>query len=299
MRKMRNFLGADALESGEHLMHSDRLAMRWGTANAPEVRRHVSSETDVWVENGVVDGWFKRHGMAPIGTALKPVTGDVRVIQWGAAVDMSARDAIYSTAFNRTVRQRVPEFRIEMNNALMDAGMTRREAVGVTGEFSRKFPDGFTSNDVRVFLGQYLPDGMAERMGRNWQSMVNATNKHARSEVKRVLFAGKTTNADQVLSNVLLFHYFMSRQYVYLVRQALHHPGLINAYVRFNEMMDEYAENTNAPSWLRGFLRFTVAGPGVAVFMHPMNLLSVGNIFGDAPFDVEESQNWIETNTWK
>lgn len=296
MRSMRNFLGADVLDTGEQLMQADRLAMRWGTGNAPEVRRHVSSETDVFVEHGVVEGWFKRHGMSPIGTALRPITGDVRVIQWGAAVDMAARDAIYGAAFNRTIRQRVPEFRIQVNDELMNAGMSRRQAVEITGEFSRRHPSGFSSNDVREFYRQYLPDGKAERLGRDWQSMVNATNKHARSEVKRVLFAGKTTNADQILSNVLLFHYFMSRQYVYLVRQALHHPGLINTYVRFNEMMEEYAEDTNAPSWLRGFLRFTLSGPGIALYFHPMNLLSVGNIFGDAPFDFgsEDDQTWVE-----
>ena len=294
MREMRNFLGIDPTESGEVLMHADSLSLNWGAPNAPEVRRHVSSETDVFVEKGVTEQFLANHKLGGLGKALRPVTGDVRVIQWGAAVDMSSRDIVYSTAFTRQMRTVVPEFRIQANEMLMATGMSRREAVEITGDFARRYPDHFTANDVRTYFKDYLPDGQSERLARDFQSAVNGAVTHGRNEVKRVLFAGKRYNADTVLSNVVLFHYFLSRQLYFFSIQALHHPGLINTYLRYNAMMDEYADNKDVPPWLRGFIRFTVAGPGVALYLNPMNLLSVGPIFGDPVLDFNEDQTWLQ-----
>src|SRR5699024_2539835 len=148
MRSMRNFLGVDPTDSGETLMHADRISLDWGAPNAPEIRRHVSSETDVFVEKGVTEQFLADHKLVGLGKALRAVTGDVRVIQFGAAVDMASRDAVYSTAFTRRMRTVVPEFRIQANDMLMAAGTSRREAVEITGDFARRHPDGFTSNDV-------------------------------------------------------------------------------------------------------------------------------------------------------
>jgi hypothetical protein len=294
---MHKLVGGDIFDTSRAVMNADLIAHRWGTSRAPEVRRHVSSGTDLSKEHGVVEGYFRRHNI-PGARLAAGVFGDTRVIRMAAAFDMAARDAVYAAAFNRQVKTTITEFRIQTNKLLMDTGMSRAEAVGVMNTFRQKHKAGFTSNDVRDFFRLYLPDGKAERLARDWQAMVNDTTKHARGEVTRVLFAGKETNLDAALKSVLMFHYFMSRQYFYTIRQALHHPGLLNAYARFNEMMGEYYDENqeSIPTWLQGFMRYAIAGPGgMALFINPTSLISVGNIFGDPDIDFGDDKNWLQS----
>jgi hypothetical protein len=117
---------------------------------------------------------------------------------------------------------------------------------------------GHDANDMRRVLddlnGQWGPtrvygdlmaafgdDGMATHLSRAWKSAGGRVQTKAENEAKRLFFTGyERGGIEKGLKRVFLFHYFTSRQTALYASQALHHPGIMNAYINATQGFDRY-----------------------------------------------------------
>jgi len=152
-------------------------------------------------------------------------------------------------------------------------------------------------NDVTRFFGQRIGQGRSTRLGRDWQSVVNKTERNARDAVRKYAFAGDTTRADLVMSRVFIFHYFMTRQSNYYVQAMARHPALINAYFNIKERLEQ--ANVEWPDYLEGWVKLMISPFGQQIFVNPFSMASSYLVFNDPGFmgrqeDMTTSGYWLK-----
>lgn len=113
----------------------------------------------------------------------------------------------------------------------------------------------------------------ADRMKRDWNTVVNSEKQYAASEVKRVMFSWDNTKADDVIQNIFLYHYWATRAGFLYSKEMLKKPYLINMYMDSAEQIQMEAEKGNYPNWMKGFTRILNSPTGVALFMSPMDMI--------------------------
>ena len=113
----------------------------------------------------------------------------------------------------------------------------------------------FDPDVVRRVVG----GGKGEHLARRWRSQLTALDKDARKHMERYLFSYRQMNADKIIGQTFLFHYWMTRASVLHIRLALDHPALLATYTRAWEGMDKL-ENENLPKWAQDYLQL-MSGP--------------------------------------
>ena len=268
--------GADPFVYSDGVLQSDRLSNDWGFSNSPEVRDRVvgNMQMSMGAEESLT---MVRSARNPVSRNIyRAVFGDERAMRLGSAIEMYSRDTVFHSAFTRQTPLEVSNFRADARRRLEHEGYGRRETNAIIRRFSDRNPRGFSQLEVETFFRNYLPEGVAERMGRGWADRVNVMERAARAETRRVLFPRQMTRADEGLRNIFFYNYFLSRQFFSITRQQFRRPGFRNAYEGYVEMMHEYLDqNPETPDWLRGMIRIT-ALPGMATYVNPTALIQIG-----------------------
>lgn len=111
----------------------------------------------------------------------------------------------------------------------------------------------FSADDVRMTLrGRGMTD---DTLARSWAEELDTRWAEARKKVEDVYFSYKKTNADEALSHIFMFHYFMTR---YAGQQAgfmMTHPGFANAYANWWEQKAEL-QSEIMPDWMANWVQW-------------------------------------------
>lgn len=216
-----------------------------------------------------------------------------------AAPDEQAKHVVFNAEF-RKIRQEVealPEhFRrtsSQMNVRREGLGVVAARAERAMPEILRKFQTPYSRTPV--FTGEELERGildyfendirrgtvnrdsvkvLADRMKRDWNTVVNSQKQKANSEVKRVMFSWDNTRADDLIQNVFLYHYWATRAGFLYTKEMIKKPFIFNLYTAAANQMYEEADKGGYPDWLRGWTRLMNTPAGVTLFANPLDMVS-------------------------
>ena len=146
-------------------------------------------------------------------------------------------------------------------------------------------------------FGKYLKDNLLTGMRetpdmaqfRNAIDRVTRDNKNAirgilddaSTQVDNALFDWRSTNADELIGKVALFHYWQSRQGAFYVQEAMKRPGFLSAYGRMMEDFEQQATELDQPAWLKGFFQFQNSIGGFTTWFSPTDLVQSLLTFAD------------------
>jgi hypothetical protein len=109
-------------------------------------------------------------------------------------------------------------------------------------------------------------------LGRAWQSELNRAIEIGMAEQKKVFFSYKNTNADELVSNVFMFHYWQTRATYMHTRAALRHPVLLNGYYKIFEELRDRNEHSNL-GYLGSVYKFMTSPSGIYAAFDPLGIL--------------------------
>lgn len=245
-----------------------------------ETRFDVGSEKDLVLEEALGRGYT----WTPLRAFADPYIRDFRV-----AGDRTARWMLNAAVYKRNLR----DASIRMGGLIR----TRAERAGLDADaVVRAFdemPPGTGGDVTRVMKEAGLPDGVAERLGRDWAELVRKADVDADQRVKKLLFSYKMTGADNVARRFLFFHYWMSRALVLHSRTTLQNPWLISAYGRAWEAMEREAEQNGYPPSLVGFVRLMQSDYGTLTLVSPLNVLVPFGMLVEQHGDDPGVLNWL------
>jgi hypothetical protein len=138
----------------------------------------------------------------------------------------------------------------------------------------------------------------ANRVGRDYNNKKNDAYQLAAREAQRVFFSWDTTNIDEAIQNVFLYHYWTTRASALYAREFAKKPWMAGAMFRFAEALNEEAEENDYPEWLKGFTRFVNSPGGVTLFFSPLDLASTFLLFnweltGNNPLQTKGDLTWF------
>lgn len=138
----------------------------------------------------------------------------------------------------------------------------------------------------------------ANRVGRDYNSAKNTHYQLAAREAQRVFFSWDTTNIDEAIGNVFLYHYWTTRASALYASEMAKKPWMAGALFRFAEALNQEAEENNYPEWLKGFTRFVNSPGGVTLFNSPLDLASTFLLFnwelaGNDPLSPRGDLTWF------
>ena len=110
---------------------------------------------------------------------------------------------------------------------------------------------------------------LADRVGRDYASRALDVHRQSVAEVNRSLFSYRYTNADELASNVLAFHFYQTRSARLYVQQAIKHPALASNYYRTMQGLEAYGDEHGFPPSLMGFMRLLNGPVGFTMFFSP------------------------------
>jgi hypothetical protein len=215
-----------------------------------------------------------------------------RITQWVVRMEKGLPEAASRTASNTAERAR----RLGLNpieaRAIVEGLGAPAGAVGTRG--TRGAMNAKTLNAVmedfarRGGLGEKPARDFADRVVRDWRNALDGTKKAAKAETRRVLFGAPETNLDAIVRRIFFFHYWNSRASVLYTREAIRHPGIINAYVKGLEEAREMSEDDNAPPWLKGWLKLADSPLGLSIFLNPWALVTTSFMGAEG----EDERGW-------
>jgi ParB-like chromosome segregation protein Spo0J len=129
------------------------------------------------------------------------------------------------------------------------------------------------------------------RISRDWDNASRRTLVAARDKNRTVLFSGPATNADQILSNMLLFNFFFARQTKFMLRQMVRNPGMARAVMAANQSDWAEARRRGAPDWLQNFIK-VMDKYGIELWANPVGLVGT-YIFFRYQAPSEDERNWV------
>ena len=163
-----------------------------------------------------------------------------------------------------------------------NTGKPYRTMFGTT----RKFEPIWDGHDYRNYMRTHLAEDMlrkpppdlldnaVDRVFRTAQTEKRAIHDAVGKGVDDALFSWRDTNADKLLGRMFLFHYWQSRQGGLYVSEALKRPGLISAYGRMMDEMEQQAEELDQPNWMKGFFQFQNSIAGFTMWYSPVDMVS-------------------------
>jgi hypothetical protein len=114
----------------------------------------------------------------------------------------------------------------------------------------------------------------ADRVARDFTEVDNLHLQRAAREVQRVGFSWDETNADKLLSNIILYHYWSSRAGFLYAKEMAKKPWLAAAFMNLTEQLMTEAEEYNYPDWMKGFTRILNSPAGLTMLFHPLDAIS-------------------------
>lgn len=146
---------------------------------------------------------------------------------------------------------------------------------------------GFSGTDLyRLARTQALLDpsitparahAFADRVATRHTDRVLDVHNRSIAEVNRAVFNPTYTNADELVANVLAFHFYQTRSAKLYARQALRHPAIAANYYRATQGLQHYAEEHDLPASLNAFMRFIGSPAGFLLFVNPIAMWDVFN----------------------
>ena len=172
------------------------------------------------------------------------------------AMDVLRRRAVFLSQVQQEYGQRQARWLAESNAILDRAGLASDAFDGL--------PDLFSVRQTReAALAAGADEKTANRIARNWKAELNAMRTSADAEQKRVLFDfSHRTRADDILSNVFFYHFWMTRAYPAYASMAIRNPAFLALWYRTWMASEQQARTEGLPASFVGRLRYkgTVAG---------------------------------------
>ncbi len=283
--------GAHPIRSFSDMTATEKLAMANGHQVSSAVTDGIAG--DLPGRRLELGKFYESHGWTQ-GKASKAFFGDAGVAHNAMIADVVGRDRVYEITYRRQLAQDTKAFVDEhIAPRLLDEGYTRAQVDQIADGFFQAQDNpawGFSSNEVRSYFRDYLPNNMSDRLGRDWQEISHERNRIANKEVTRITFAGQgSTKLDELLRPFVMFHFFSSRQLGFITTQALRHPALINFYVNSQQALQDYADSHELPEWLAGSIA-VFGALGITGFLRPFALLQVGSLYGDPTLNFDDGK---------
>ena len=190
------------------------------------------------------------------------------------AWDLAARKGLFGHLIDANITEARPFFR-----QMMEQELPRGADMDL---FARKFDElgeFFSPEQIREQFADFGAN-YADRMARDWTNSTSLILDNAREEVKRVLFSGQMTNADQYLSRVIMFHYWASRATPLYTQALLTHAGFLNAFIRLQQELAEQAESGEYGQSVNGMLKFFGTPFGFNIFIRPEAMIQTVMSYG-------------------
>jgi hypothetical protein len=121
----------------------------------------------------------------------------------------------------------------------------------------------------------------ANRVGRDWASVLNTENQRAAKKVREVFFSWDNTQIDDVVQNVFLYHYWATRATALYAREMVKKPWMAAGFIRMGQQLQEEAEQGDYPDWLKGWTRIMNSPAGVAMWMNPLDMIGTALIHAE------------------
>jgi hypothetical protein len=169
-----------------------------------------------------------------------------------SAFDIVFRKALYGDTILSSLPDAVRGFRTHALDVARQRGIDPAAVDRVLLDLGPRF----SSDRVRRELRTVGDARFADVLARDWQNQLGQIREAARAEVARVFFSGQETNLDALARRTVLFHYWISRATKLYTAEALKNPGLMAAYFRAWEGIEQAAEEGNYPGALKGFIRY-------------------------------------------
>lgn len=175
------------------------------------------------------------------------------------------------TTYVGSIRRQMPQARNDFLNLAEDRAA--REAGFNMGTFEQSLGDVFSADDVRIRAAEAgAGPGMAERLARDWQESLTKMEKLAAEDLDKVLFSYESTQADEVLKRIFLFHYWFSRATINYTRTIIANPYLYANYTRAMDGLERASDGQ--PSAVKGLIK-TMSGPGgFMILMDPIKFMT-------------------------
>lgn len=230
---------------------------------------------------------------------LRDFVAPKKLRDWVSGPDELAKAAVARQTFGKGMRREVDALPANAKATAARMGTKRAGMEGITAQIEKKLPAAlekyrtphfdrpqFTGEQLEMEIKNIFKSDVdrgtinreslnvyADRMKRDWNTVVNSEKQYAASEVKRVMFSWDNTKADDVIQNVFLYHYWATRAGYLYSKEMLKKPYLITMYMDAAGQMQQEAETGDYPNWMKGFTRILNSAPGVALFMSPLDMI--------------------------
>jgi len=269
--------------------HAAQYADVLSGGRAPSPVMQLSRDEYGMVTTGATAGVAHRAGLdwpSQIANVLKSL-GAPKVWQdLARAVDLNNRLAIYSTEMGQRLPGEVAQ--------LADTAAARGARLNLDQGLIRAAIDGLgpiidpnalrrTMRDLamRGKLDRGAAENFAERVMRDWREQYRTFSEGVSGETRAVMFGGPETNADAIIRRFFFFHYWNSRASVLYAREAIRHPGILNAYVKGLAELKEMANEEGRPPWLATWLKVADSALGLAIYINPYAFVSTNFLFSE------------------
>lgn len=257
-----------------------KMNQRLGMTGAPETTDILRPANYGNAGDALVGTKLLREHGGRAGNILANAAGWRWTRDFGSAMDAMNREGIGTFETIRIMKRQVlPDFRNQTINRMAEWGVEQPEAIRLWNEFyaMRGSYWEFNYNDIVAYYSPYIGRGRAERLGRDWNQVLNQTKKEVRKSIRGRAMAQPQTRADLIGQRMLAFHFFQSRQWIFMMRQAASHPFLINMYMNAQEELEKLSEGW--PEFMQGWVKIFGTPFGRALFLNPMAMFSTYGIF--------------------
>lgn len=194
------------------------------------------------------------------------------------SADVIARTFFGSDAFVKHLGQERIDWLLYTRSRLEGLGLPPErvdELMGRLGDLGDTYQGVrlFNNDEILQALDGEIPNGLAEHLSRRWRQSIGDATGMAKKDVDKALYSYKYTKGDELVSKLLIFHYWMSRSLVNNARVFKDNPWMIRTAYEIQQYMNETSDMEGLPPWSRGVLKFWGGGGSYLWFADPISLV--------------------------